>query len=137
MTMKGRDAHRQRLKRLSGPDVVKAAGRVLYVGADMIRSEAFRSISAGSVSGKGHVPSQPGEAPNRDTGVLQAHLRAELVSPLEAQVASEAPYAAALEFGTSKMEARPYMRPARDKQAGEIQRLFETEIDKLVKGSGT
>jgi len=135
--MKGRDAHRQRLKKLSGPAVVKAANKVLYVGSDMIRTEAFRSISAGSVSGKGHVPSSPGEPPNRDTGVLQAHLRAELVSPLEAQVASEAPYAAALEFGTSKMEARPYMRPARDKQAGEIQRLFETEIDKLVKGSGT
>ena len=135
MTMKGREAHRQRLKKLSGPDVVKAAGRVLYVGADMIRSEAFRSISAGSVSGKGHVPSQPGEPPNRDTGVLQANLKAELVAPLEAQVTSEAPYAAALEFGTSKMEARPYMRPARDKKAPEIQRLFEVEIDKLVKGS--
>ena len=137
MTMKGRDAHRQRLKKLSGPAVVKAANKVLYVGSDMIRTEAFRSISAGSVSGKGHVPSSPGEPPNRDTGVLQAHLRAELVSPLEAQVASEAPYAAALEFGTSKMEARPYLRPARDKKAPEIQRLFETEIDKLVKGSAT
>lgn len=133
--MKGREAHRQRLRRLSGPDVVKAAGRVLYVGADMIRSEAFHSISAGSVSGKGHVPSQPGEPPNRDTGVLQANLKAELVAPLEAQVTSEAPYAAALEFGTSRMEARPYLRPARDKKAPEIQRLFETEIDKLVKGS--
>ena len=135
--MKGRDAHRQRLKKLSGPDVVKAAGRVLYVGADMIRSEAFRSISAGSVSGKGHVPSNPGEPPNRDTGVLQAHLRAELVAPLEAQVTSEAPYASALEFGTSRMEARPFLRPSRDAKAPEIQRLFEVEIDKLVKGSGT
>lgn len=135
--MKGREAHRQRLKKLSGPDVVKAAGRVLYVGADMIRSEAFRSISAGSVSGKGHVPSSPGEPPNRDTGVLQAHLRAALVAPLEAQVTSEAPYSAALEFGSSKMEARPFLRPSRDAKAPEIQRLFETEIDKLVKGSGT
>jgi hypothetical protein len=99
--------------------------------------------------------------------VLQAHLRAELVSPLDAQVTSEAPYAAALEngssrkagtgrgsfptrkdgsskfgpikreFGDSKTAARPYMRPARDNKAPEIQRLFETEIDKLVKGSGS
>jgi HK97 gp10 family phage protein len=103
----------------------------------MIRAEAFRSISAGSVSGKKHKPSAQNTPPNRDTGVLQAHLRAELVSPLEAQVSSEAPYASALEFGTSRMEARPYMRPARDKKAPEIQRLFETEIDKLVKGSGS
>ena len=138
MTMKGRQKHVDRLKILSGQNrIIKAAGRVLYVGADMIRAEAHRSISRGSRSGKKHKPSAPGEPPNRDTGVLQAHLRAELVSPLEAQVASEAPYAAALEFGTSKMEARPYLRPARDKQAPEIQRLFEVEIDKLVKGSGT
>ncbi len=137
MTMKGREAHRQRLKKLSGPDVIKAAGRVLYVGADMIRAEAFRSISAGSVSGKGHEPSNPGEPPNRDTGVLQANLKAELVAPLEAQVTSEAPYSAALEFGSSKMEARPFLRPSRDAKAPEIQRLFEVEIDKLVKGSGT
>lgn len=136
--MKGRQKHADRLKILSGQGrLIKAVGRVLYVGADMIRAEAHRSISAGSVSGKGHVPSQPGEPPNRDTGVLQAHLRAELVSPLEALVTSEAPYASALEFGTSRMEARPYMRPARDAKAPEIQRLFETEIDKLVKGSGT
>lgn len=137
VTMKGRQKHADRLKILSGQGrLIKAVGRVLYVGADMIRSEAFRSISAGSVSGKGHVPSQPGEPPNREFGGLQDNLKAELVSPLEAQVTSEAPYAAALEFGTSKMEARPYMRPARDKKAPEIQRLFETEIDKLVKGSG-
>ena len=136
--MKGRQKHADRLKILAGQGrLIKAAGRVLYVGADMIRAEAHRSISAGSVSGKGHVPSQPGEPPNREFGGLQDNLKAELVAPLEAQVTSEAPYAAALEFGTSRMEARPYMRPARDKKAPEIQRLFEVEIDKLVKGSGT
>lgn len=138
MTMKGRQKHADRLKILSGQGrLIKAVARVLYKGADMIRAEAFRSISAGSVSGKGHVPSQPGEPPNRDTGVLQANLKAELVAPLEAQVTSEAPYSAALEFGSSKMEARPFLRPSRDAKAPEIQRLFEVEIDKLVKGSGT
>lgn len=136
--MKGRQKHADRLKILSGQGrLIKAVGRVLYVGADMIRAEAHRSISAGSVSGKGHVPSQPGEPPNRDTGVLQAHLRAALTAPLEAQVTSETPYSAALEFGSSKMEARPFLRPSRDAKAPEIQRLFEVEIDKLVKGSGT
>lgn len=132
--MKGRREFQAKLSKLAGSDVENAARRVLYVGADMIRAEAFRSISAGSVSGKGHVPSNPGEPPNREFGGLQDNLKAELVAPLEAQVTSEAPYAAALEFGTSRMEARPYMRPARDKQAPEIQRLFEVEIDKLVKG---
>lgn len=134
--LKGQKAHSDRLKRLSGAAVAKAAGRVLYVGADMIRAEAFQQISRGSVSGKGHVASKPGEYPKRDTGVLQAHLEAELVSPLVAEVRSAAPYSAALEFGTSKMAARPHMRPARDKKAPEIRRLFAKEIDKLVKRSG-
>jgi HK97 gp10 family phage protein len=135
MGMKGRKEHVQRLRKLSGPEVVKAASRVLYVGADMIRAEAFRSISAGSVSGKGHVPSKPGEPPNRDTGILQANIEAQLIEPLVAEVSSNAPYSAPLEFGSSKAAARPFMRPARDKMAPKIQRLFEAEIDKLVKRS--
>ena len=131
----GREAHINRLKRLSGGEVVAAARRVLFVGSDMIRAEAFQSISRGSISGKGHVPSKPGEPPNRDTGVLQAGLENKLTGPLTAEVSSNAPYAGALERGTSKVAARHYMRPARDKKAPEIQRLFETEIGKLVKRS--
>lgn len=136
MALKGQKEHAQRLRRLSGPQIVRAAGRVLYVGADMIRAEAHRSISAGSVSGKGHVPSKPGEPPNRDTGVLQANIEAQLVKPLVAEVSSNAPYSAPLEFGSSKMAARPFMRPARDKKAPKIQQLFAEEIGKLVKRSG-
>lgn len=135
MTMNGRDKWDARLKALAGPEVVKAARRVLYVGSDMIRAEAFRSISAGSVSGKNHVPSKPGEPPNRDTGVLQAGIENRMVSDLEAEVSSNAPYAAPLEFGTSKMAARPYMRLARDKVAPEMQRMFAAEMSKLAKRS--
>lgn len=167
VTMKGREAHRQRLKKLSGPEVIKAARRVLYAGASRIQSEAQNSIVRGSVSGDYHVPSKPGKPPNNDVGTLKDNIKVSFVSDLEAQVTSEAPYAAALEngssrkagtgrgsfptrkdgsskfgpikreFGDSKTAARPYMRPARDKHADYIQRLFETEIDKLVKGSGS
>jgi len=134
--MKGRDGHIRRLKRLSGREVVEAASKVVYVGADMIRSEVHRSISAGSVSGKGHVASAPGEPPNRDTGALQAGLETVHRGPVEAEVQSNAPHAKPLEFGTSTMAARPSMRPARDKMAPTIQRLFDQEIGKLVKRSG-
>lgn len=134
--MKGRDAFQRRLKNLAGPNLVRAAGRVLFVGADRIKAEAQRSITAGSVSGKGHVPSAPGEAPNNDTGVLKGNIEAVLKEPLVAEVSSNAPYAAALEFGTSKMAERPYMRPARDKEAGTIGRMFEQEINRLVNRSG-
>ena len=133
--MKGAREHIRRLQRLSSAEVVRVAGAVVYEAADDIRAEAFRSISAGSVSGAGHVPSAPGEAPNRDTGNLQAHLVSAQTGPLTAEVRSEAAYASALEFGTSKMAARPYMRPARDKQAGPAQRRLVEQINRLIRRS--
>jgi HK97 gp10 family phage protein len=137
MAMKGKDRHIKRLRTLAGPGAARTANRIVFVGADMIRAEAHQSISRGSVSGKGHVPSVPGEPPNRDTGNLQAHLETTNPRPLVAEVRSEAEYAAPLEFGTSKMAARPYIRPARDAKVPEIQRLFASEMGKLVKRSGT
>lgn len=134
MSMKGKDKFMRRLKTLAS-EAEDVAGRVVYVGSDMIRAEAFRSISAGSISGKNHVASLPGEPPNRDTGELQAHLTNSKTGPVTAEVRSDAPYAAALEFSTSRMEARPYLRPARDKMAPDINRLFSQEIGKLVKRS--
>lgn len=136
MAMKGKDKHLRRLARLSGPEVVKAAGRVVFVGADMVRAEAFRGVSAGSVSGKNHVASAPGEYPNRDTGGLQDGFKTEQTGPLSAEFRSETEYGSALEFGTSKMEARPHVRPARDAVKPKIERLFAQEIGKLVERSG-
>lgn len=135
MSLKGADKHLRRLRALNA-GAVRVAGAIVYEGADTIRAEAHRSISAGSVSGKGHVPSRPGEPPNRDSGVLQAHLKAQRTGPLTAEVRSEAPYAAALEFGTSKMAARPYTRPARDAKKAEIEKRFAEQMNKLVKSSG-
>lgn len=132
--MKGKDGHIRRLRTLTAK-AAKMANSVVYVGADMIRAEAHRLISEGSVSGKGHVPSAPGQAPNRDTGHLQANLETTNPRPLVAEVRSNAAYAAALEFGTSRMAERPYMRPARDAKEPEIQRLFAQKMNDLVRSS--
>lgn len=132
MAMIGRDKFQRKLRRLSGADVVRAAGRVLFVGADLIKAEAQQSITRGAVSGKGHVASRPGEPPKNDTGVLKNNIETSMTGLLEAEVRANAPYAAPLEIGTSKMAARPYMRPARDKMAPKIHRLFAAEIEKLI-----
>ena len=134
--MKGKDRHIARLKRLSGHAAAREINAALYAGADEIRAEAHRSISAGSVSGKNHAASKPGDPPNRDTGELQAHLEAVNTKPLHAEVRSNAAHARPLEFGTSKMAARPYMRPARDARKEAIRKRFAKQIDKLVKRSG-
>jgi phage protein, HK97 gp10 family len=115
---------------------VRVAGAAVYEAADDIRAEAFRSISAGSVSGAGHVASAPGEPPNRDTGELQSKLKVAETGPLSAEVRSESAHAKPLEFGTSKMVARPYLRPARDKNIDRAQDRLAQQINRLIRSSG-
>lgn len=136
MPMRGARKHIARLRKLAGPEATRIAGAIVFEGADTIRAEAFRLVSAGSVSGAGHVASRPGEPPNRDTGVLQANFETARTGRLTAEFRSKAPYAAALEFGTSKMSARPYVRPARDNKIDEIRARFVEQMDAFVKRSG-
>ena len=115
--MKGKSRFLRKLRFYASREFDDLAGAVMHEAADAVRAEAFRSISAGSVSGGGHVPSAPGEAPNRDSGELQAGLVASRTGVLSAEVRANAAHSAPLEFSTSKMAARPFMRPARDKAA--------------------
>lgn len=136
MAIRGLDKHLRRMRALGGQEMVRAVGAAVYESADAIRAEAFRSISAGSVSGAGHVASSPGQAPNRDTGYLQSQLNTAPNGPISAEVRSEAAYASALEFGNSKVAARPYLRPARDKELEPSRRRLAKQLDRLNKRSG-
>jgi len=51
------------------------------------------------------------------------------------RVTSNAKYSAALEFGSSKMEARPFMRPARDKTRPEAVKLINRAVAQFVASS--
>lgn len=134
MKMTGAKAHAARLKRMSGPAVVREVGKALYAAGQMIEIEAELSITAGSVSGKGHVPSRPGEPPNRDTGVLDTNIETVQVAPLKVEVSSNAPYSSPLEFGTSKMAERPFMRPATQKKRAEAVQLVRGAVERVVRG---
>lgn len=136
MPMKGARAHIRRLQALASDAGRKDIGQALFAAADAIRVEAQISITRGAVSGKGHVPSKPGEPPMNDTGVLAGYINVEHKSgTLRATVRSDAEYAAALEFGTSTVAARPYLRPARDKMKPEAKRLVEQAMNRVVKKS--
>lgn len=134
MALKGAKAHIARLNRLAGPEAERQIGRALFAGGEAIQVEAQLSITRGSVSGKNHVPSKPGEPPNQDTGVLASNIETVQISPLLVEVSSNAPYSAPLEFGTSKMAARPFMRPARDKMRAEVAELVRRAVAKIAKG---
>jgi len=136
MPMKGAKKHLARLRKLAGPEATRIGGAVAYEGADTIRAEAHRLVSAGSVSGRGHVPSAEGEPPNRDTGTLQANFETVQTGPASAEFRSNAPYAAALEFKPGSRGGRPYVRPARDNKIDEIRARFIAQMDAFVKRSG-
>lgn len=111
MASRGMQIHQNRLRRMA--NVKSRVLRELYDAADVIREDAKQSIIAGSVSGPGHVPSLPGQPPNADTHELDLSIDVVInPSQLTASIVAKAPYSAALEFGTSRMLARPFLRPA-------------------------
>ena len=128
-------AHKRRLRHLRSPAVRKRIGAAIFAGAQEIQTEARLLITAGSVSGKGHVPSAPGEPPNRDTGHLDSNIEAVRTGELTSEVESRAEYGLALELGTSKMAERPYMRPATAKKRHRPAELVDKVVTDALKTS--
>jgi HK97 gp10 family phage protein len=130
----GAKAFSARLKRLTSPEAKRQIEAALFAGGEEIQVEAQISITNGAVSGKNHVPSKPGEPPNQDTGELAGNIETNVVGPLHVQVSSNAPYAVPLEFGTSKLAERPYMRPATAKKRKEVVALVRAAVGKIARG---
>ena len=133
----GRMAHAARLKRLRSPGMVREIGKAIKAAADELEGEAEHSITAGAASGqKGgkhqHIPSLPGQPPNEEFGTLRANIETKMTRQLTAEVSSNAPYGAALEFGTSKMAERPFMRPAAEKTRPKAQKLVADAVHRVV-----
>ena len=102
MGLIGVKAHVARLKKLTGPAMIREVGQALFVGGQRIAVEAQLSITNGAVSGAKHVASLPGEPPNNDTGVLANNIETVQIAPLIVEVSSNAPYAGALEGGSER-----------------------------------
>lgn len=102
--------------------------------AAMVHATAVQSITGGNKSGETyqlynprriHTASAPGEAPAADTGYLHSNIIFDIdADGLGASIESRAAYSAALEFGTSKMQARPFLHPAVEENRPKIKRLM-------------
>lgn len=71
-----------------------------------------------------------------DTGILQASIKKSVVKQGgrwigTVGVEGNIPYANAIEFGTSKIKPRPFMRPAYNENKELIQKTFEAPITKI------
>lgn len=109
--------------------------RAVRATAQAIRNDAIISVkshlSAGEVYTRGtvkHVASKPGSPPNQDRGTLTRNIRVAMNDDLTADVSSNAPYSAALEFGTSNIDARPFMTPAVEGQRAKHKERLQKAI---------
>ncbi len=75
----------------------------------------------------GTPASKPGEPPHKRTGDLGRSITHE-VTKNTARVGSNKKYAKPLELGTHKMAARPYLRPAVNKNRREIKKILGKKI---------
>lgn len=138
----GLDKLQGKLKALA-PAIEKEVAKQLYVGALAIEAEAKTQITQGTKSGRTykrrsvtHQASAPGEAPANDTGRLVNSIH--VTTDEGGQVArvhagpGAVSYAAALEFGTSKMAERPFSRPALAKAKPEIEKKLKAGIQKVI-----
>ena len=86
-----------------------------------------------------HVASKPGDAPNTDTGRLSNSIALEhRKGSREAYVSTDVEYASELEFGTRRVEARPFLQPAVDSAdiIGASTRAVNRAIEKANKRAG-
>lgn len=120
---------------MAGQQLIERVGKALFAGGEIIRAETAHLITLGAVSGKHHIPSLPGEPPNEDTGVLRTNIETTQTAPLRVEVSSNAPYASYLEFGTSRMAPRPYMRPATRAKKDEVVMLVRRAANEAIKAA--
>lgn len=131
----------------------QAAMRGVTAAVEDIRTEAVRlieetpktgrlyyreGISQTSKSGKsfsgGHRASAPGEPPASDSGRLVGSITVEMMPErLAGQVGPRVDYGKYLEFGTQRMEPRPFMRPALANKLDAIEERIKDEILAVLK----
>lgn len=111
--------------------------RGVVSGTEQVRNEALRLILQTAKTGTlyrmhgvVHRASAPGEPPASDTGRLVNSITTAYDEPkLSGVVSANTEYAPYLEYGTSKMEARPFMRPALANMQEKFVQVVEQAIE--------
>ena len=122
-------------------NVNQAAVKGVLIGREKVLANAVKKILSPPKSGRvykrrtiSHQASAPGEAPANDTGRLaQSGRTEELDGGLTGIIKFSTLYAAALEYGTNKMEPRPYARPALQEETKGIQETINRLVGEAIK----
>lgn len=118
--------------------IIRELAADMHAIADIVAVEAHVLITSGSASGTEtkkhmHEPSKPGEPPNNFSGRLAGGIEVQQPAPLHAQVVSTMEYSRHLEFGTSRMAERPFMRPAKEMTRKEVRARVTKAVDRAIR----
>jgi HK97 gp10 family phage protein len=89
-------------------------------------TKSGRTYRRGGVS---HQASAPGQSPATDTGALIGSISHQREGARSYSVGARVSYAAYLEYGTSRMGARPYFRPAIE----DIKPVFRGRLEEIIR----
>lgn len=138
--VKGGDALRAALSNMS-TEVQAEVGKAVLGSAVELRGDVVKAVHNGPASGRvykktkpnrTHQASAPGQAPQTDTGRLANSIFFDKVGDLSAVVGSSVIYALYLEYGTTRMAARPFFRPAVEKMKPKFRRRLERAIERAT-----
>lgn len=137
----GDEQVRQALSDMS--DGIRAEVSKAVVGTAVeLRRDVVKSIQHGPASGRlyqkynprrTHRASAPGQPPMSDTGRLASSIVFDQEGDLTASVGSSLVYALYLEYGTRKMRARPFFRPAVEEMRAKFNKRLEKAIAKATR----
>ncbi len=110
----------------------KQAKDAVYAGCFKIQGIASTEILSGTKTGRiykrgseSHQASAAGEYPASDFGNLAININVQIkAGGLSGTVESKANYSSMLEYGTSKMAARPFMQPSAERARPFIRQKF-------------
>ncbi len=120
--IKGLDELERRIKSLRSALEAKEVEGILVEGARIIRDDAKR-----------RAPLGPTGNLRRGVKAKKGKRRGKMYSTAFAAMDWKvAPHAYLVEYGTSKMRARPYFRPAIDSMKDQVRQTVQAGVDKLL-----
>ena len=133
VNFQGLNEYRDRIKQ-SPQKASYAIENAMKVFTVAMKADIKNSLNIREKEGKVYISSSPGLPPHKRTG----HLFQSVYNNLEKSgklitgtIGDNAEYAVFLEYGTSKMPPRPYIRPAVDRNMNLFERAFKQIYDQI------
>lgn len=125
-------SHADRLRRMRNTKVIL---QELYLAGQELELAMEKGITAGSISGAGHIPGPPGGYPNADTRDLDSKIDTRIAgqTPPTVKVVAYSDHAVFQQFGTSRMAARPFATLAVAETRDDFQARMRRAAAKLSK----